>query len=445
MPQPPQENATLGAVHEGIVERRSGVSISDLTGNGVSDPLIATSPNLEEALSRRAQAMALHAMLWEIFISVFETRFTLWLGRNCMPYLETTLVSTLGFPDFILVSSADHMQGTKASIFRTVLYLDKVDYERASSPGPHGVISYEDQEELRSQKRKIDKALNDALRYAVYAYSSRWVHLRASFVPSTRVQQQQTSRQIAQQLQDELWHKARLQIFPALTNPSYRSILAMLLFSLTEMPARNDDPGINALCAQTLVSHFHRVRHLSAYLSTQSLAQCTSVSPYVQSSHHSNIQYASDVDDQKYRHMRDSMLWLGILCEMSQSAIQNYPMIIFTGNCGDEKAWNFIRQRTIIFDNSFRILYKSLTPLAEDVVVVLLQHASACKTMYYGVINQFRESLSQSNHEIITELARKVSDERQRFHDVFDQLLTKCGRDYLTMTPESQLNYCKWG
>lgn len=217
----------------------------------------------------------------------------------------------------------------------------------------------------------------------------------------------------------------------------------MLLFSLTEMPARNDDPGINALCAQTLVSHFHRVRHLSAYLCTQPLAQCTSVSAFVQESSQSAVHHAQEVDDQKYRHMRDSMLWLGILCEMSQSAIQKYPMIIFTGNCGDEKAWNFIRQRTVIFDNSFRVLYKSLTPLAENVVVVLLQHASACKTMYYGVINQFRESLSQSNPEIITELARKVSEERQRFHDVFDQLLTKCGRDYLTMTQESQLNYCK--
>lgn len=141
--------------------------------------------------------------------------------------------------------------------------------------------------------------------------------------------------------------------------------------------------------------------------------------------------------------MQDSMLWLGILYDMSQSLIHKFPMVILTGNSGDEKAWKFVRQRTTIFDNSFCVLYKSLTPLTEDVIVVLLQHASACKTMYYGVINQFRDSLLQSDTELTTELARKVSDERQRFHDVFDQLLTKCARDFLTMTQESQLNYRK--
>jgi len=137
------------------------------------------------------------------------------------------------------------------------------------------------------------------------------------------------------------------------------------------------------------------------------------------------------------------MLWLGILCDMSQSAIQKSPSVLLPGNSGDEKAWDFIRQRTVIFDRSFRILNSSLTPLPADIVVVLLQHASACKTMYFGCINQFRDSLSQRNVDLILDHALKVSDERKRFHGTFDQLLAKCARDFLTMTLESQLNYGK--
>lgn len=49
--------------------------------------------DLEEMASRRAQAMMLHDMLWDIFISLFESRFALWLGDSCCPYLDVTTVS----------------------------------------------------------------------------------------------------------------------------------------------------------------------------------------------------------------------------------------------------------------------------------------------------------------------------------------------------------------
>lgn len=305
------------------------------------------------------------------------------------------------------------------------------------------VTSYSDPEELKARKSRINSALNDAFRYAVYAYSSRWIPLRASFTTSIGSHHPQRSRQLAQELQDQLWHKARFHILPAISNPSYRSVLAMLLFSLTEMPAHNDDPGINSLCAQTLLSQFHRLQPLTAHLSRQPLSASTRVSPFAYDTTQLVVHQGQDGIDQRYRHLRDSMLWLGILCDMSQSATHKVPSVILPGNSGDEKAWDFIRQRTVIFERSFRVLNNSLTPLAEDVVVVLLQHASACKTMYYGVINQFRDSLSQRNVELIVERAGKVADERQRFHGVFDQLLAKCGRDFLTMPLASQLNYCK--
>ncbi|KEF59034.1 uncharacterized protein A1O9_03877 [Exophiala aquamarina CBS 119918] len=207
------------------------------------------------------------------------------------------------------------------------------------------------------------------------------------------------------------------------------------------MPIENDDPGINALCAQTLLSQFHRLRPLTQHICDAPLAQSTRVSPLTYGTTQFTLKQLDEGVNQRYRHMQDSMLWLGILCDMSQSAIQKCPSVLLPGNSGDEKAWDFIRQRTDIFERSFGVLNNSLTPLPEDVVVVLLQHASACKTMYFGCINQFRDSLSQHNLDLISVLAKKVSDERKRFHGAFDQLLTKCARDFLTMTLECQMNY----
>ena len=50
---------------------------------------------LEDVASRRAQASVLHEMLWDIFVSIFETRFALWLGDSCCPYLDMQAVSQL--------------------------------------------------------------------------------------------------------------------------------------------------------------------------------------------------------------------------------------------------------------------------------------------------------------------------------------------------------------
>ena len=47
----------------------------------------------QQRASRRAQALLLHDQLWDIFISIFESRFALWLGDSCCPYLDMASVS----------------------------------------------------------------------------------------------------------------------------------------------------------------------------------------------------------------------------------------------------------------------------------------------------------------------------------------------------------------
>ena len=47
----------------------------------------------QQRASRRIQALLLHDQLWDIFISVFESRFALWLGDSCCPYLDMASVS----------------------------------------------------------------------------------------------------------------------------------------------------------------------------------------------------------------------------------------------------------------------------------------------------------------------------------------------------------------
>jgi len=140
--------------------------------------------------------------------------------------------------------------------------------------------------------------------------------------------------------------------------------------------------------------------------------------------------------------MRDAMFWVGVVCDTSRSLINQVPMVLL-GEHGDAKVWEFILQRTVIFNQSFRPLHCSQDPLSPDLIVVILEHATACKTMYLGIINQFCDAMLHHNTEAIEKGAERIRLESRRFRDIFDPLLSRCGNEILTLRPESQLNYSK--
>ena len=279
--------------------------------------------------------------------------------------------------------------------------------------------------------------LNDALSNAIYAYSVRWLPLRSAYQRS-HANGSRKSQTREQEVRDYLWHRARQSISAALSRPSYRSILALYLFTLTEMPVVNDDQGIGPLCSQTLLSQFNILRSPLQWPNVRPLSQATTALPLVRGSH--NLVWQRQ-QDQCIQHKREAMFWIGVVCDCSRALLQQLPQIILSGGSGDRKVWDFIRQRTVIFDQSFRTLQGSQIPLPPDVVVVVLQHATACKTMYMAGVNQFCDALYHQDAESVSEAAQRVLVDVRRFHDVFDQLLSMCARDYLTLSSESQLNY----
>lgn len=285
--------------------------------------------------------------------------------------------------------------------------------------------------------------LNNALRHAIYAFAARWLPVRSALETlhhgsTTKAQKHQ------QDFREQLWGNALKGVWPTLTRPSYRSILTLLLFTLTERPIDHDDPGITQLCSQTMLSHFVTLRSPFKCPETSPLGQCTTAVPRAEGAVDCTMPGKLQLLDQKYQHLQDSIFWLGVLCDTSSSLIHQTPSIILPGKTADKQVWDFIRQRTVIFDQSFRVLHGSPLPLAPDIIVVVLQHASACKTMYLGVLNQFCDAVFHHKLEPVEDVAKRVSEESRRFHDVFDRLLAMCSRDYLTMSPENQTNYREW-
>ena len=174
--------------------------------------------------------------------------------------------------------------------------------------------------------------------------------------------------------------------------------------------------------------------------------QCTvsSNSPVHDPCQTSNIVYGHT---EKYNEVdkseRDNLFWLCVISSCSRGLLQQLPALILPLNSGDEKIWSSIRQRTEIFHQSFANLKGSHDPLPPGVAEVVLQHATACKTMYFAVINQLCDSLFYHKLLPVEETAQAVLEESHRFHEVFDHLLGMCARDYIYLSTECRLNYGK--
>jgi hypothetical protein len=325
-------------------------------------------------------------------------------------------------------------------VLRIAMQLDEVLSSSHDISNP--LNTFERPSKLSNIRNKADSILDHALRYAIYAYAVRWLPLRSAFEASSQVDATKASQQ-QQEIREQLWCKARQTATSALTRPTYRSIVILLLFTLTEMPINCDDPEFSQLCSHTLLSFFNCLRSPFKPPKILPLSQSTTAVPHSQDALEYTMPRQRHNKDMKYQLLQDSIFWLGVLCDTSWALIHQTQSVILPGRSGDKKVWDLIRQRTVIFDQSFRVLHDSLLPLSPDIIVVVLQHASACKTMYSGVVVQFCDSVFHHNVESVESAARQVSEESRRFHDVFDRLLALCARDYLAISPESQVNYCE--
>ena len=285
--------------------------------------------------------------------------------------------------------------------------------------------------------------INDALLNAIYAYAVRWLPLRSAYRKAYGQADSECQRR-EQAVRSYLWHRAKQAILHALTRPSHRSVLALLLFTLAEMPAEDDDPGFVQLCNQALFSHLNALRSPVKWQVKPLSSSPPATSPAAASTSRNRLVWCLQEDrNEKHKQEQDNVFWLCVVSGCSRALLRQLPSTILPGSSGDEQVWKFIRQRTVIFDQSFRTLKGSQTPLTPDLAEIVLQHATACKTMYFGVVNQLCDSLFHHKLSPVEDTAQCVVEEVRRFHDVFDHLLTMCARDYIFLSSESQLNYCK--
>lgn len=229
-----------------------------------------------------------------------------------------------------------------------------------------------------------------------------------------------------------------------MSRPSYRSIHAMQIFGAAERPLDCDDAGFADLCGQVQISHMLQLQAPNGTPASRRLSPYTTfiIPDQTRNSVDAIHQQSDDSQTQSRRRMEDAIYWLSVMKDSYSSLIGRRSPALLPHASGDRRLWDFIRQRTVIFNNAFQTLHDSPYALPNEVITIVLQHASACKVMFLNVINRFHSVVQdQTSEESAEEAAQKIIEESDRFHNVFDPLLAICARDFLTLDYRDQLNY----
>lgn len=263
--------------------------------------------------------------------------------------------------------------------------------------------------------------------YAIYAFASRWLPV-AEISPG----QEAVIKSSHLALRSQLWDLARQHVLVAISHPTYRSALALHLFAASGAAKHPHFDTLVDGCHDISAQHHERMR-------VQTLEFCASDFAFF--SRHSHPNPGSDVD---YTHVRDILYWSGVLADVWRTTLYFRRPILLPGRLGESRVWIHVREHLAAFDRAFDTLRQTRDAITDALAMVILQHASACKSMFWYSVSKVQDSLV---HHIIDDppdmtfgnsMKEKVAWER-----MFGSLVGLLERDYLMLNAQSQLSCCK--
>ncbi|ETN43736.1 uncharacterized protein HMPREF1541_02895 [Cyphellophora europaea CBS 101466] len=277
--------------------------------------------------------------------------------------------------------------------------------------------------ENRSLTRDIDKCHL----YAIYAFAARW--LPVSDHGSEALFQ---TRQQHMALRSCLWDLARQHILVAISHPTYRSAHALHLFATSGAATHSHFDTLVDGCHDISLQHHERLR-------LQALEFCASDFSFF--SRHASTKPGSDID---YSHVRDILYWTGILTDVWRTTFCCRPAIVLPGRIGEARVWSHVREHLAAFDRAFAQVRESGDFISDPLATIILQHASACKSMFWYSVSKVQDSLI--NHIVDDPLDVTFATamrEKDLWERVFGSLVGSVERDYVMLDAQNQIGYCK--
>ena len=289
------------------------------------------------------------------------------------------------------------------------------------------------------QEQDENTIINRALNFALYAYSVWWLRLG----DMKQNQDSDTRKDFISwklKLSVDLWRQARQHIDAVLSRPTYRSILALYLFAIIPSSHNREGDCIEDLCIEASLNH-------QKYLRSRVLMKIHDPDPMLDLLETTTFPSTRDVSSSNQMEdkcMMDIAYWFGVISDTTRSLMRCQPSIMLPGRSGEGKVWAAVRQRTKTFESEFKNLATLRAPLSDGMVITILQHAFAFKTLVWAAITRVQDALFHQVSDItLSEAIDTVRTDSNRFEEVFSPLLSICERDFILLSRTTQMSYSK--
>ena len=275
---------------------------------------------------------------------------------------------------------------------------------------------------LHARRRERDDQLEMSLKIAVEAFAAQWLPL----VPQHR---EDHIHQDEQSIRSS-WRAARREMLKVINRASYRSILALYLFSQTPVPIGVSDEeeldGVNGLvCIQTALLQIQRLRERQnggQFHGSGTLAWTDS------------LLRSSPSDDPKttFLNLESRAYWAAVIWDTSISLTSNLRACLTSGLKGacSEPVWRLTRS---FLTGSFHPKTESWRTegfeVSDDTASRIISAAAVCKLYVWKNITSLKEALREGvDEESVLFTWRALLDAIEIFHTSVRPLLTSCER-----------------
>jgi hypothetical protein len=269
--------------------------------------------------------------------------------------------------------------------------------------------------------------INQSLVSAVHAFAVRWLCLQ----DAESTHGSTAAKQAKDDLAGSIWNQAHQSMYPAMSRPSYRSILALHIFGVTPIPPKNGDKRVSDLCIDVALNQHIKLQ------STRKILQ----QKHNSKSQTSNLPF--NLLENVY--LQDMAFWFGVMCDIARSITTCQPSIL-TRKSGNSTIWTCIEQNLQSFITLFQSPGRSRMSMSDNVGEIILQHATAFNKMFWSTVIEVQDAFYRHKTDIPTQrLVDSALRNMNRFEDIFRGYLDHCAKEFILLNEQNQIGYSESG
>ncbi|OCT49654.1 hypothetical protein CLCR_06910 [Cladophialophora carrionii] len=347
--------------------------------------------------------------LERIYECCFENVFGFWMGRHCCALV------------------ADN---TSAIILPPSRYFPELDdFIFGSWRQPE--TNRTDAQSSRNEQQ--DHPIDQSLKHAKRSFAARWFHL----IPSA-----ERAGVLPEHVVREFWRKSRRDMLKVINRISYRSALALFLFSLTPVPVgiseEEEMDGLTGqLCVQAGLQQIQRLRE------GQRSCQFSGSQVLLASDALATPTGGSKLTDSFLR-TEARAYWAALTFDTSSSLSLNFRSTITSGLHGveTETCWRTLKMGAGSFHTRTEGWRRNPFAMTEDEVLQVIAAALACKLYVWKMISVVKEALREGSEEDKVQHAWSAFLEAiDMFRGTFRPLLNDCQRRLPFLGQVERLNW----